>query len=163
MVLWWYKKTIQFRAPTKMLASWNLIKSLSWIPGVLLWESGEGDRTSLLMELDGEPDGEKDLGEELGDLVCDRRDHLSVPTEHTYKLSQSVSLEQCFPNLCWTYKRCRKGEPPGQVWEALVYRIWGEHILYCILIWIKAFTCLHRQCAALHLLFTHTQHFLSVM
>lgn len=32
------------------------------------------------MELDGEPGGETDLGEELGDLVCDRRDHLSVPT-----------------------------------------------------------------------------------
>ncbi len=43
------------------------------------------------MELDGEPDGEKDLGEELGDLVCGRSDHLSVPTEHTYRLSQSVS------------------------------------------------------------------------
>ncbi len=43
------------------------------------------------MEFDGEPDGEKDLGEELGDLVCGRSDHLSVPTEHTHTDSVSQS------------------------------------------------------------------------
>lgn len=52
------------------------------------------------MELDGEPDGEKDLGEELGDLVCDRSDHRSVPTGHTHTNSLTQSRESGVDIAC---------------------------------------------------------------